>query len=84
MIDNEDDRYLVTALGAVEVLSKVIAFSIHLDADNELVKSAFQALLAIGPDGSWNVLDTVLVNMRNNFFHSSVVTPALPVSSSET
>lgn len=77
LLGNDEDGEKVKQMGAVALLGNVIGFSIQLDADNELVKSAFQALLAIGPDGSGQVFEIVVECMREYFFHSSVVTPAL-------
>lgn len=71
------DREAAVTEGVLPLLQEIIGFSTQLDSENDLVKSAFQALLAISPTGDNGVFDLIYECLAKYFFHSSVVTPAL-------
>lgn len=77
LIATDSDRDALLTGNAVPLLKSVIDFSVNLDGDNDLVKSAFQVLLSLGPNGENHVFEVVTESIVTHFFHSSVTTPAV-------
>ncbi len=77
LLASDEDRAVGVKADCVGLLSTVVSFTTTLDGDNDLVKSAFQVMLALGPAGENGVFEAITSAMTQYFFFSSVLTPAL-------
>jgi hypothetical protein len=77
LVAGDADRTVVIDRGLPKMLEDAITYSTSLDANNELVKSSFQVLLAIAPLGQAGVFDIIGASLARHMLCAAVATPAL-------